>query len=105
MARTGGDVIGIEQECKSGIVRTIGRGVRRQDELLEEPGGMGAMPFDRAGVRHRLYELVLRRQRRGAPLGFRPHRPICVKPCAPWLRRRGPPLTTTKSAAVVELHR
>jgi hypothetical protein len=41
-----------------------------EQELLEEPGGMGAVPFRRAGIRHRLNQLVLRRQGRGTALGL-----------------------------------
>ena len=41
-----------------------------EQELLEEPGGMGAVPFRRAGVRHRLDQLVFGRQRRGPALGL-----------------------------------
>ena len=34
---------------------------------------MGAMPFRRAGVGHRLHHLVFGRKRRGAALGFATH--------------------------------
>ena len=70
MAGAGADVIGVEQE---GIVRMVGRIARTvlaEQELLPEPGDMGAVPFRRTGVRHGLHQLVLRRQRRGAALGL-----------------------------------
>ena len=59
--RPGADVVGIEQV---GVVRVKGSvaiAVFAEQELLEEPGGMGAVPLCRAGVRHRLNQLVLRR--------------------------------------------
>ena len=46
--------------------------MRVQQELLEKPGGMRAVPFGRAGIRHRLDDLVLGRQRRGESFGMRP---------------------------------
>jgi hypothetical protein len=44
--------------------------VLAEQELLEKPGGMGAVPFRRACVRYRLNLLILRGQRAGAALGF-----------------------------------
>jgi hypothetical protein len=41
-----------------------------EQELLEEPRGMSAVPFRRAGIRHRLNQLVLRGQGRGTALGL-----------------------------------
>src|SRR5213078_2246195 len=57
VARPGGDVVGIEEIW----------------ELLEEPSRVRAMPFSRAGVRHRLHQLVLGAQGSGATLGLRAH--------------------------------
>src|SRR5260370_25003173 len=45
IARTGGDVIGIEQKREVRIIHAITLGVSPQDELLEEPSGVGAMPL------------------------------------------------------------
>ena len=70
VARSGADVIGIEQEGVVGMKRLVARAMFAEQELLEEPGGMGAMPFGRAGVRHRLDQLVFRRKRGGAALGL-----------------------------------
>ena len=67
---TGADVVGIEQE---GIIRMKGRvalAVFAEQELLEEPGGMGAVPFRRARMRHRLDQLIFCRQGIGAALGL-----------------------------------
>src|SRR3954447_10649071 len=44
--------------------------VLAEQELLEEPGGVGAMLFGRAGVRHRLDELVFGAQGSGPALGL-----------------------------------
>ncbi len=68
--RSGADIIGIEQEGVVGVKRLVALAVFAEQELLEEPGGMGAVPFRRAGVRHRLDQLILRRQRRGPALGL-----------------------------------
>ncbi len=64
------DVVGIEQKRVVGMERLIALAVLAEQELLEEPGGMGAMPLGRAGVRHRLDQLILGTQRGGAPLGL-----------------------------------
>ena len=72
MPGAGADVIGIEQEGVVGVKRLIARAVLAEQELLEEPGGMGAVPFRRAGVRHRLDQLVLGAQGRRPALGFVP---------------------------------
>jgi hypothetical protein len=66
----GADVIGIEQEGVVGMEDLVALAVLAEQELLEEPGGMRAMPFGRAGVRHRLDQLVLRAQGRGPALGL-----------------------------------
>ena len=88
MARTGGDVIRVEQEGKAFIEDTVGRVVRHKQELLEKPGDMGAVPFGRRGIRHRLHDLVFRRQMRGARLGFRPHAAKCLAPAPARLIQR-----------------
>ena len=46
---------------------------RRQDESLEEPRGMGQVPFDGAGVGHGLDDVVFRLQRRAEGLGGAAH--------------------------------
>ena len=68
MPGTGADIIGIEQKGVVGMEGLVALAVLAEQELLEEPGGMGAVPFRRAGVRHRLDELVFGAQaaRRGA---------------------------------------
>ena len=89
MARAGGDVIGVEQEGKALVENRVGRVVRHKQELLEKPGDMGAVPFGRRGIRHRLHDLVFRRQMRGARLGFRPHAAKCLAPApARFIQRR-----------------
>ena len=68
--RAGADIVGIEQKGVVGMERLVARTMLAEQELLEEPGGVRAVPFRRARIRHRLDQLVLRRQRRGAPLGL-----------------------------------
>ena len=67
---SGADIVGIEQEGVVGMKRLVSRAVFAEQELLEEPGGMGAVPFRRAGVRHRLDQLILRAEGGGAALGL-----------------------------------
>jgi hypothetical protein len=72
--RSGADVIRIEQ---IGVIRVKGfvaPDVFAEQELLEEPGGMGAVPFRRARIRHRLDQLILWCQGGGAALGLVPDR-------------------------------
>src|SRR3546814_2621927 len=57
-------VIGIEQVVELRIEHRVARQIRFQQEGLEEPGDMGAVPFRRAGIGHRLDLLVLGAQRR-----------------------------------------
>src|SRR5215218_3733276 len=76
MAGAGADIIGIEQEGVVGVEDLIAPAVLAEQELLEEPGGMGAVPFCRTGIRHRLDQLVLGAQRGGPPLGLVPHSEI-----------------------------
>jgi hypothetical protein len=46
---------------------------------------MRAMPFGRAGVGHRLDDLILGRQQRCAALGLGPHRAKGIEPLLPRL--------------------
>src|SRR3546814_3182242 len=55
-------VIGIEEVGIGRIERSVAGQVRLQQEGLEEPGRMRAMPLRRTRVRHRLNRLVLGRQ-------------------------------------------
>ena len=68
--RAGADIIGIEQEGVVGMERLVALAVLAEQELLEKPGGMGAVPLRRAGVRHRLDQLVFRREGSRAALGL-----------------------------------
>src|SRR5689334_2939761 len=67
---TGADIIRVEQKRVVGVERLIALAVLAEQELLEEPGGMGAMPLGRAGVRHRLDQLVFGAQGSGPALGL-----------------------------------
>ena len=88
MPRPCRDVIGIEQIGEALVERPIARRKPAQQKLFEEPRDMGAMPFGRARIRHRLDHLVFGRQQRGAPLGFRPHRPKGIEPIRPRIAGR-----------------
>ena len=52
-------VIGIEQERKRRVEQGVVAVVDLKDELFEEPRSMGAVPFRRTGIRHRLNALIL----------------------------------------------
>ncbi len=76
--RPDGLVVGIEQIAEARIEYAIVARVRLQEEGLEEPGRVRAMPLGRARVGHRLEGLVLARQRRGERLGGAAHRRVSV---------------------------
>ncbi len=82
MARTGGDIIGVEQEGEARVEDLVAGDVLGEQELLEEPGGVRAMPLDRARVGHGLDDLVLGRERRGAALGLGAHGAKRVAPAS-----------------------
>jgi hypothetical protein len=63
-------VIGIEQISEGRIEHPVSRVERPEQKGLEEPTGVGEMPFCRADVGHRLDRLVLGREVGGARLGF-----------------------------------
>ena len=73
VARAERFVVGIEEMEEARIERPVARRMRPQHHRLEEPGGMGQVPFGRAGVGHGLDALVLGRQRRGERQAVRPH--------------------------------
>ena len=56
-------VIGIELIAPAWIAGGVARQMRLQQEGVEEPGGVGQMPFRRAGVLHALENQILRFQR------------------------------------------
>src|SRR5690242_16951641 len=68
-------IVRIEEKVVALVERTIAGRVRQQDNALEEPCGMGEVPFRGAGVGHRLDRLILRRQRTGQPFGETAHLP------------------------------
>ncbi len=70
VARTGADIVGIEQVRVIRVERLVARAMFAEQELLEDPGGMGAVPVRRARVRHRLDQLIFRCQGGGAALGL-----------------------------------
>ncbi len=88
MARTGGDVVGIEQKRKALVENLVARIVRHQQKLLEKPGDVRAVPFRRTGVGHRLHDLVLGRQMRRARFGLGAHPAEGVAPVGARLIRR-----------------
>ena len=56
-------VVGVEQALEAGIDRLVTR-LGRQNHRLEEPAGVGQMPFAGAGVGHGLGGQILGRQAR-----------------------------------------
>ena len=70
VARSGADIVGIEQESIIRMKGLVAAAMFAEQELLEELGGMGAVPFRRARIRHRLDQLILWRQGGGAALGL-----------------------------------
>ena len=80
VTRAGGDIIGIEQKREVIIEGHVIRHMRLQQELLEEPCGVRAVPLGRTGIRHRLHDLVFRRQTCGTALRFRPDRAKGIQP-------------------------
>jgi hypothetical protein len=70
--RSGADILGIEQKRIIWMKWLVALAVFAEQELLEEPGGMGAVPFRRTSIRHRLYQLILWRQGGSAALGLVP---------------------------------
>src|SRR5207249_1921096 len=72
-ARGGRHVVGIEEIRELLVEDPITGKMGDQEELLEEPSRVRAMPFGRAGVRHRLHQLVFGAQGSGATLGLRAH--------------------------------
>jgi hypothetical protein len=80
VARAGRDVVGIKEISELLVEDPITGKMRDQEELLEEPGRVRAMPFGRARIRHRLHQLVLGAQGSGATLGFRAHRAEGIAP-------------------------
>ena len=73
MTRASRHIIGVEKIGEALIEDAIAGQMRHQQELLEKPGRMRAMPFGRARIGHRLHHLILRAERRRAALGFRAH--------------------------------
>ena len=59
MAGADAVVIGVEQVAPAAIGRLVALQVRLQQERLEEPGGVGQMPFGGARIRHPLQAEVL----------------------------------------------
>src|SRR3546814_6906177 len=75
-------VIGIEEVGIGRIERSVAGQVRLQQEGLEEPGRMRAMPLRRTRVRHRLNRLVLGRQWRREALARKSTRLNTIHKCA-----------------------
>jgi hypothetical protein len=89
VTRSGRHVVRIEKIREAVVERAIAGETREQEKLLEEPGGMRPVPLGRARIGHRLHQLVLGAQRRGAALGLRAHGAEAVAPCRPSIARRG----------------
>ena len=71
-------VIGIEQIGPALVAQAIAGDMVAQDEGLEEPAGVGEVPFGRRGVGHRLEGGVGVGQRRGDGRAQRAHRAVAL---------------------------
>ena len=69
-----GLVIGIEQIAPARVGLGVLRPERFQDEGLEKPGGVGQVPFRRAGILHALQAEVFGFQRGDQSFALLPHR-------------------------------
>ena len=67
LARAERLVIGIKEKAVALVEDAVGPTVRHEQQGLEEPAGVGEVPFGWAGIGHGLHALVLRRQRPGQP--------------------------------------
>ncbi len=72
MRRADALVVAVEQVVPARVMRWRG-GETRQHEAFEEPGGVGQVPFARAGVSHALQHGVLGTERRGQLQAARPY--------------------------------
>ena len=63
-------VIGVEKEGEIAVEHPVAGGVRDQNELFEEPGGVRAMPFRGARIGHGLHALIFGTELRGQALGM-----------------------------------
>jgi len=72
-------VVRVEQVGVTRVEAAILRRGPGKHELLEEPGGVGEVPLDRARVRHRLNLLVLGAERSGQRGGSAAHRKKAVE--------------------------
>src|SRR5262245_20006898 len=89
MARSSRDVVRVEEIGELGVANAIAGKMRDQEELLEEPRSVRAMPLGRAGIRHRLHHLVLGAQRGSAALRLRAHGAKGFAPDGARIVRRG----------------
>ena len=69
MSRSDGLVVRVEQVAELEIEGVVAGEARLEQEGLEEPGGVPAVPLGRAHVGHRLDDLVFRAERRGERFG------------------------------------
>ena len=65
-------VVGVEEEPVGRVERAVADLMGAEQERLEEPTGVGPVPFGRADVGHRLDRLILWREGCGQLLGERP---------------------------------
>ncbi len=70
-ARSNGFVVRVEKDAELGMEREITGQVGGEKESLEEPGGVCQVPFQGAGVRHGLNDVVFRFQRLAQGFGPR----------------------------------
>jgi hypothetical protein len=86
MTRPDRFVVGIEDEAERLIEYAIVPGVWNQNERLEEPRRVRAMPLGRAGIRHGLDRLVLSGEWSGDGLDQIPNIPVVYREAAASIR-------------------
>src|SRR6516225_9341493 len=74
MPGAGTDIIGIEQKGVVWVEGVVSRPMLAEQELLEKPRCMGAVPFRRARIRHGLDQLIFAGKRGGPAFGLISHR-------------------------------
>src|SRR5215510_7149980 len=88
-SQSGRHIVRVEEIGEALVEDAIAGEMPQQKKLFEEPGRMRAVPLGRACIGHRLHQLILGAQGRGAALRFRAHGAERIAPNDPRIGRRG----------------